>query len=461
MNKETKRAAAVPAGTLFSNATRNLADNLASASVNTNPLRFTVKHWAATTYQDEPRYDFVTRNINRTWWNALYKDVLADYNDATKIVTADMLLASPIKKNQLAILDIMQVYTWYVLVNTFGDVPYSEALDLEKHLVPSYDDATTIYTDLLKRLVADIGNLDPSAAAFSQTEDVVYGSKDPVEMKKAVGKWVKFANTLQFKMGMLLADVNAAVAKTNVEAADAKAFTSSVDNGLFVYLSASPNTNPLYADIILGKRGDYVAAKDFMDQLITLNDPRKSLYFKPNNGGQYAGGIVGSQNTLADMSTPSERLSAATAPLVFLDYTELEFLRAEAIERGFNVAGTAATHYENGIRASIAFWGGSDANATAYMLQPQVAYLTASGSWKQKIGFQKWIGLYNRPFDGWVEMRRLDQPVLTPPVSAISGFPNRYLYPSSEQLVNKENYTKAAAKIGGDKVETKLFWDKF
>lgn len=101
MNKETKRAAAVPAGTLFSNATRNLADNLASASVNTNPLRFTVKHWAATTYQDEPRYDFVTRNINRTWWNALYKDVLADYNDATKIVTADMLLASPIKKINL------------------------------------------------------------------------------------------------------------------------------------------------------------------------------------------------------------------------------------------------------------------------------------------------------------------------------------------------------------------------
>ena len=58
-NKETKRAADVPAGTLFSNATRNLSDNLCSASVNLNPFRFIVKHWAMATYQDDGTKRFI------------------------------------------------------------------------------------------------------------------------------------------------------------------------------------------------------------------------------------------------------------------------------------------------------------------------------------------------------------------------------------------------------------------
>jgi len=46
------------------------------------------------------------------------------------------------------------------------------------------------------------------------------------------------------------------------------------------------------------------------------------------------------------------------------------------------------------------------------------------------------------------------------PVAAKSGFPNRLSYPGNEQQLNGTNYTKAASDIGGDKVETKLFWDK-
>ena len=79
----------------------------------------------------------------------------------------------------------------------------------------------------------------------------------------------------------------------------------------------------------------------------------------------------------------------------------------------------------------------------------------------QKIGIQKWIALYNRPVEGYTEIRRFDVPILTPPVGAKSGFPNRFTYPANEQVLNGTNYTAAAAAIGGDKVETKLFWDKF
>jgi len=34
-------------------------------------------------------------------------------------------------------------------------------------------------------------------------------------------------------------------------------------------------------------------------------------------------------------------------------------------------------------------------------------------------------------------------------------------YPYNEDNLNLTNYTEAAAAIGGDVVQTKLFWDKF
>ena len=450
-NEETKKAANVPAGTLFANATKSVSDVLASASVNTNPLRFTVKHWAMAVYQDEAQYDFSTRNIPQAWWTSLYRDVLVDLKESARLITADATVDPGVKANQLAIVDLMQVYTYNILINSFGDIPYTEALDPTK-LFPKYDDAKTVYTDLLKRVADDIGKLKTTSGSFSASEDLVY--------KGSVAKWIKFANSMRMKMGMIIADADNATAKAAVEASDAGAMSSAADNALFTYLGSTPNTNPLYADIVLGGRGDYVAASDLMDQLVALNDPRKPLYFGVNNAGLYQGGVVGKVNTYSDMSKPSAQVSAAPAPLVLLDYTETEFYRAEAIERGYTVAGTAETHYNNAITSSIVFWGGTASDASTYLAQSQVAYTTATGNYKQKIGTQKWLALYNRPFEEWTELRRLDFPVLTLAVGAKSGFPVRYQYPNNEQQLNGTNYTAAAAKIGGDKVETKLWWDK-
>lgn len=451
LNNETKRAAVVPAGPLYSNAVRNLSDNLVSASVNTNPFRFIVKHWAMATYQDEAQFNFSSRNIPQTWWGNMYRDILNDLKESARITSEDATLAESVKANKLAAIDILQVYVFFNLVTTFGDIPYSQSLD-PANVYPVYDDAKTVYTDLLTRLTADINAINTGAAGFASTEDLVY--------KGSMAKWKKFANTLRLKMGMVLADADAAAAKTNVEAAAADAFSSSSDDAKFPYLGSTPNTNPLYADIVLGGRGDYLAAKDLMDPLIAMSDPRKSLYFGTNNDGEYVGGTVGAGNAYALNSKPSEQISAATAPGVLLDYVEAEFYRAEAIERGFTVDGTAAEHYNNAIKASIIGWGGTSAAADAYLARPDVAYATAAGDWKQKIAFQKWIALYNRPMDGWLELRRLDFPKLSLPVGAYSGFPNRYQYPNNEQQLNPVNYTSAAAKVGGDEVETKLFWDK-
>src|SRR5690606_38633241 len=80
-NEEKKKAASAPAATLFSNGLRNLVDGMTSANVNTNVFRLTVQHWATTTYQDEPNYDFTTRNIPQSWWLRMYRDVLVDLQE--------------------------------------------------------------------------------------------------------------------------------------------------------------------------------------------------------------------------------------------------------------------------------------------------------------------------------------------------------------------------------------------
>jgi hypothetical protein len=452
-NNDTKKPTIVPGSMLFSNATRNMADGLVNASVNVNVFRFTINHWAMATYQDEAQYNFTTRAIPQAWWTRFYRDVIKDLAEGARLINADAFLDPGIKQNQLAIIEVMQVYAYNVLINTFGDIPYKAALDGE-NVFPAYDDAKTVYADLLKRLADAISKLKTTSTSFAAADDVIN--------KGSVANWIRFANTLQFKMGMLLADVDNATAKAAVEAAEPKAFTTFQQNAFFKYQPNSPNQSPLYTDIIVGGRSDYVAAKDLMDPLISLNDPRKSLFFSTNDAGDYAGGIVGGSNTFEDFSRPGSRISAADSIYIFLDYVETEFLRAEAIERGYNVAGTAAEHYNNAITGSILYWGGTAAQAATYLAQPGVAYATApaAGGWRQKIGFQKWIALHNRPFEGWTEIRRLDYPKLTPVVSAISGFPNRFPYPGNEQQLNGDNYTSAAAKMGGDKVEFKLFWDK-
>jgi Starch-binding associating with outer membrane len=452
-NEQTKNAAAAPAGTLFSNGVRNLIDGLASANVNTNVFRTTVQHWAATTYQDEPNYDFTTRNIPQAWWLRMYRDVLVDLKEAKRLAPTDVTISEATKKNRVAIADIMQVYTYSVLVNTFGDIPYTESLDYD-NLFPKYDDAKTIYDDLLKRTNDDLAALNESGSGFESTSDFVYAG--------SISKWKKFANSLKIKLAMTIADADAAKAKTAVEEADAAgAFTSADDNAVVKYAATTPNTNPIWVDLVQSNRQDWVAANTLVDKLKAISDPRLSLFFKPNDAGLYVGGVEGSNNTYANCAKVSSKVVDPALPALLLDFVEVEFYRAEAKERGFNVAGTAEEHYNNAVKGAILYWGGTASQADTYLQSADVAYSTAAGNYKQKIGTQKWIALFNRGFETWTEYRRLDYPVLTVPSTAKSGYPTRFTYPTNEQTLNKTNYTSAAAKIGGDKVEAKIFWDKY
>ena len=94
-----------------------------------------------------------------------------------------------------------------------------------------------------------------------------------------------------------------------------------------------------------------------------------------------------------------------------------------------------------------------------YLQQSSVQY--NANNYKASIGQQKWIALYNRGWDEWIEQRRLDAPALVAPSSALTAYPVRFTYPIPEQNVNTANYNAAGTALGGDQVTTKLFWDKF
>ena len=460
LNVNTKDPASVPGESLFTGAQRYLAIEMVTPNVNQNNFRMFVQQWTETTYTDEANYDITTRPIPGNFWNVLYRDVLMNFKESSKVLTATGMLMGDdpsVLPNKLAINEIMTVYTYSVLVETFGNVPYTDALDPNK-LLPKYDDGLTIYKDLIARLTAAMGKLNPSAASYGIADNFYQGN---------VTKWLKFANSLKLRMGMLLSDVDPAFAKTTVEAAAPGVIASNSDNCQLIFMSSQPNTNPVYENLVASGRNDFVAANTLVDTMNYLNDPRRALYFTLVDTSStttpklaYVGGIYGASNDFTQFSHVAPRLLVPAFEAMFFDLSETDFLLAEGAARGFNVGGTIATHYDNAIKASIAYWGGSDAEATAYLADPKVAYATALGDWKQKIGTQKWIALYNRGFEGWTAFRMLDFPALLAPVDANSVLPLRLTYPTSEQTLNGANRSAAATAIGGDVVDTKLFWDK-
>lgn len=449
INDNPKQYYQVPGSSLFTSAQKSMTDAITTPNVNSGIFRLLTQQWTETTYTDESNYDLATRNIPRNFWNTMYRDVLMDLKTSKDLISADNLLEATKKANQMALIDIMQVYGFSILVNTYGNVPYTEALDINK-VQPKYDDAATIYNDLMTRLDADISALDVNAESFGNA-DLIYGGD--------VAKWKMFANSLKLRMGVMIADVDNAKAKAAVESAAPNVFTSNADNAAFKYQTSPPNTNPIWVNLVQSGRKDFVAANTMVNAMNTLNDPRVPLYFTKDANGNYTGGVYGASNNYATYSKPSTTIQAPDYEALYMDYAEVEFLLAEAVERGYNVTGSAQSHYDAAVTASIEYWGGSASDAAVYLAQPNVNYLISLATYKEKIGVQKWIALYNRGIEAWTEWRRLDFPALTAPPNALSAIPVRFRYSDEEQNLNTVNYTAASTAIGGDLVTTKLFWD--
>jgi hypothetical protein len=468
LNVDPKHPQVVPSYTLFTTAQNLMANNMTSVSPNDNITRLIEQQWTEVQYLTESQYNIPGRSIADGVWDEFYTGPLTNFEKAKGFMKTDVTDAGQLK-NELAITDICEVYCFYYLVTTFGDVPYSEAFSANVTF-PKYDKAVTIYTDLLKRLDADIANLDPAATSFGSA-DMMYGGD--------VGAWKKFANTFKLKMGILLADSDPTTAASTIKSAvQGGVFTSNGDNALYHFASSPPYTNQAWVGLVQGGRRDYVATDTYMALLGSQNsttpgDPRAPYYFAQNKVGKYVGAPnavttilysnfslpSGSELTLGNQTgqQPSiGNLANADAPGDLLDYSETQFYLAEAVARGL-ITGSAATYYANGITASVEYWTGSTNGAAALIATHPIGI--GQTAQLRAIAAAQYLALYNRGYDAWTVNRRLDYPVLIPPPNAISAFPVRYTYPNKEQQINAVNYKAAAASVGGDVVTTRLFFD--
>ena len=419
LNRDPNKPTEVKADALFTAATVSLFDALESTSVNNNIFRMVSQYWTENQYIDEANFDLQNRNIPQNFWSELYRDVLYDLKNAKELTT------SP---TELAQIEVLEVYTWQILVDTFGNIPYTEALQGKAIALPKYDDGATIYNDLITRIDSAINGL--SGTGFNDS-DVIYSGD--------IAKWKKFANSLKLKIAVRIGNTSAATT------AAAGAFTSNADNATISYEGSTPNTNPLLVSLVQSGRNDFVPANTIVDELNSLEDPRRSVFFD-DNITPYKGGTYGDSNSYALYTHIGEAMLEPTFRGVLLDYAEVEFLMATA-----NI-GSASSHYEAGIIASFENWGVAGAND--YITKPEVAFS------QDNLGKQFWIAMYNRRFEGWSVYRMFDGAItFNLPADTGNPIPTRFTYPVNEQTLNETNFDAASAAIGGDTQTTKIFWD--
>lgn len=450
-NKNPKQPESVPAAMLFANAQKDLVYWASSTNVNDNTLRLWAQHWTETTYTDEANYELTERNVNGRTYNRLYTGVLRDLSEARRQMDLDELISDADKKVQLAMIDVLECYTYAALVDIFNDVPYSEAGLLLDNLAPAYDNAQDIYTDLIARLKADAADLNSGGSSGDLgSSDNMYGGD--------AANWVAFANSIRLKLALRTDDLAEAE-----DAVSAGVFTSSAQDAILYFEASPPNTNPLWEDLVQSGRYDFIASGTLADMMTSTNDPRMFTYFKnlyyDSTLSQYTvvGPPHGEGSAFNNNSQPGDQLEDPTHAGQLMTYYEVEFLKAhlEALK-----SGDVESHYNTAITESILYWGGTQAEADAF-LQYEVNYdslLNIEGqSWQEIIGTQKWVAMYDNGLEAWTTWRLYDYPAMQEAAEAGTVPPTRWNYSVDEYSVNSTNVS--AANGGKDATTDKVFWD--
>ncbi len=468
-NEDAKSASEVDPAYLVSYATENIARQWGNIDYNVNADNLWSNYLTQCTYTTECMYDPTSRDIGGYIWDNIYTEALSELKEAKSLLRATETLTDEdeaINVNELAIVKILEVFSYQYLVDDFGDVPFTEACDIN-NTTPAYDDAATIYSAIADSLNDALEAINTNYDGFDSDDDLLFSGD--------VSSWKKFGASVLLKIGMRLADVNESTASELVnKAINYGVIDSNDDNASFAYQSSYPYYNPWYDFFNYDSRsGDFVAADLFVDSLYAYSDPRIDYLIEDkiavidSSGAvndttyEYVGGEYGaSSNSYSSHSHPTSTIwDDAEYPGMLIDYASVSFFKAEAVERGF-ITGDAEEYYIDGITASFDYWGLSSDDLTTYLAQDKVAY--SSSDWKTKIGMQKYFAqAYILSPESWIEARRLDVPQLAAAAGNSVANPKRMIYPADESLSNGEEYDKACTNLGGDgdALTTPVFWD--
>lgn len=430
---------------LFPNAVEAAVSRALGASLSMDLTALWVQHIAESRYSEEDRYEITDSRV-AAHWTGFYSGPLQDFQE---VIERGQETNRP---NVAAMGEIMQSWTFQVVTDLWGDVGYSEALrgrDASVGLTVAYDPQSQVYQGILAELRAASGAIQPGAPALGNS-DLIYGGD--------AARWRLFANSLRLRVATRMSQADAERARSEFTAALADGvFTSNADNAMLRYVDNGVDVNPIFA-YDRSRPVDHNVSATLVNRLKELSDPRLAVYADRNKGGNYRGMPNGSMEAISldSLSRIGIAFRSANSPVVLMSYAEVLFLQAEAAARGW-IPGDAATLYRQAITASMQQHGVPQAQITAYLAQPSVAY-----DGIPSIGVQKWIALYGNGPEAYAEWRRLGYPVLTAGPDALNDgrIPVRLPYPAVEESLNGTNLQAAISRQGGAGLNDRVWWDR-
>ncbi len=398
------------------------------------------------------RYD-ISESAGNSTWNTYYKWLINIKEMREAAVAAN-------DANYEAIALTLNAWTYSLLTDSFGDVPMEEASrGAERIFQPAFNTQQEIYT----RILAD---LETANGLFNTTQPLTYGTE--ILYANEVANWQRFCNSLHLRLLLRVSkreemNANARMAEIVNNPAQYPVFTKNEEAAILKITGVVPNVSPW------GRAIDFTtfraAGKFFVDNLNDFEDPRRAKFITQARSADgktligYQGipsGYSGNDSQF-DYQPSNVNIALVTAPMisVIMSYAEVEFIKAELAQKGI-ISGNAQEYYEKGVKAAIEQWGA--AMPADYFTNPKAAY---DGTF-ERIMLQKYYALYFNDYQQWFEYRRTGLPELPKGDAMLNDkrVPVRFRFPTTVQTNNTVNYQKAVAAMGGDDINTKVWWEK-
>lgn len=359
--------------------------------------QYYAQQFGTSNYLDYSRFN-MSASRNSSTYTQLYQKALNNLKNINDRASAEADWGTSLAATTL------RAFTFQALVDCYGEVPYTEALD-PNNLAPAYDDGLTVYEGVLAELDDALSKVEPS-------DDVCTNFLFP---NQTADSWIKLAKAVKLKILMRMSGVKDVQSELAALISEGDFPTSDV-KWADCWADESEKRNPLYSEEFApGQQQNLVANLAIVNTMqvrddlgnIVYTDPRLSVYFNPNTYGNYEGSISGTQYTGTATYNANYWCRPAVTydcPVYLLTVAETEFFLAEYYAR-YGSAGDAETHYAKAVEASFNTAGVS--GATDYLARNPYD----SSNPIKSIGIAKWVALAGvNPFEGWCELRRLDYP---------------------------------------------------
>ena len=447
INKDPNNPTEVPNSTLLASAEVNLGYIIGGEATRmpSNIVQYYAGHRGQP--NEYARYDITPSSTDGLWTN-MY-NVLIDLKaiEDNTTVTNDKLY--------LGISQLLQAYSFSVLTDAFGDIPYSNALKLSLNLTPSYDKQENIYDGLLLTIDKGIANVTSNSGANPGAADVIYGG--------SATKWIAFGNSLKLRLLNHLSLRRPAVALTFLQT-NPTVISSSTNDAKVVFGISASNANPIYQFDILSGRKDNAVANTIVNKMKALSDPRIPVYFRPLGAlspfaGQYLGNTPGDDTDDAGenlFSRTGSAYASTNSPVILISAAEVNFIKSEIYFRASDAI-NAAINYNSAITQDLTSLGLAT-TATTYLTNPLVTY----NNTLQRIMEQKWITMFQGAYESFVDYRRTGFPVLTPSINnrTSNAIPVRLSYPQIEINVNTASLQAGPGiPLPYVSLSNKVWWD--